>query len=734
MNFANRFAIRDEAAPNPEPGGKGKLSCESIARAALGDPARRSGAELFWKCPRHDDAHPSLQINPAKNKWLCGPCGASGGAWALAAFLSRSDASDKPSVTAWLREHGQLPDRANGKPKPGSKRIVATYNYLNENSKLLFQVLRYEPKDFRQRRLDGKGGWTWNLDGTRRVLYNLAEVSKAESILVCEGEKDVETARRVGLTATCNPSGAGKWKPEYSESLRGKAVIVICDADPPGLAHGRNVARSLVGIAKSVRLIEALPQAKDLTEWVAKGGTRESLLAIIKAAPELTAADTAKWTAEPATPWANAEDMAAFLSGSEDDAEFLDHEGHFLVRECVTEIFSPRGLGKSLVALSLALACANRGLRTLYIDRDNPRRVLKSRLRAFGASLDTANLKIIPREKCPPLTKAQAWASFPYAEYDVVMLDSFDAAAEGIGEQSSEKPSKAIAPVLDICRRENGPAFLILGNTIKSAAHSRGSGVIEDRADIVYEVRDASGFHPSGSKPWIEELPAADAGSWASRASRRKQREIYRLAFVASKFRIAEEPEPFILEIDTTANPWTVRDVTNEVDREGAEAREQRAKEKAEAVQRAVRLLTVEVKRRDDGHEPDILKKQAEEFLTANGLTRRVARETLKSPAFDIMDVPGKGNPKAVRLACIKDESGRNDAITEPAKIQGESDTHFGRPVFMHPAEIDPPGTRVNSGLGKHAISADDSIYTTALRQKSRPEAAEIPPQDVEVL
>jgi hypothetical protein len=87
--------------------------------------------------------------------------------------------------------------------------------------------------------------------------------------------------------------------------------------------------------------------------------------------------------------------------------------------------------------------------------------------------------------------------------------------------------------------------------------------VIEDRADIVYQVRDASELKLSGSKPWWEELPAADAGSWANRASRRKQREKYRLAFVSSKFRPAEEPEPFVLEIDLSTDPWTVLDVTD---------------------------------------------------------------------------------------------------------------------------------------------------------------------------
>jgi hypothetical protein len=221
-------------------------------------------------------------------------------------------------------------------------------------------------------------------------------------------------------------------------------------------------------------------------------------------------------------PWTAAESMAAFLSDDESGAEFLDSEKRLIARSSITQLFSPPGLGKSLYALWLALCCALRGLRVLLLDRDNPRHVVRGRLRSFGADLDTKDLKVLTREKCPPLTNALAWASFPYGDYDLVILGSLDSAAEGIGEQDSSKPSKAIAPLLDIARRENGPAVLILGNTVKTAQHSRGSGVIEDRSDIVYEVRDATDFHFKGDKPcWVDALPPADAACWAGRSSRR---------------------------------------------------------------------------------------------------------------------------------------------------------------------------------------------------------------------
>ena len=45
------------------------------------------------------------------------------------------------------------------------RRIVATYDYTYPTGDLLFQVVRFEPKGFSQRRPDGEGNWIWNLEG-----------------------------------------------------------------------------------------------------------------------------------------------------------------------------------------------------------------------------------------------------------------------------------------------------------------------------------------------------------------------------------------------------------------------------------------------------------------------------------------------------------------------------------------------------------------------------------------
>jgi len=72
----------------------------------------------------------------------------------------------------------------------------------------------------------------------------------------CEGEKDVDRLRALGMVATCNPMGAGKWKSSYNEYFKGKVVAIIPDNDDVGRAHAQDVARNLYGIAASVKVVK----------------------------------------------------------------------------------------------------------------------------------------------------------------------------------------------------------------------------------------------------------------------------------------------------------------------------------------------------------------------------------------------------------------------------------------------------------------------------------------------
>ncbi|MGD9719888.1 MAG: DUF3987 domain-containing protein [Pirellulales bacterium] len=180
----------------------------------------------------------------------------------------------------------------------GQPQIAATYDYRDEHGELLFQVVRFDPKDFRQRRPKPGGGWVWSVKGVRVVPYRLPELlaRPGEPMFVVEGEKDVDNLARIGVLATCNAGGAGKWTAEHAEFLQGRWIFTVGDNDDSGRKHLDQVVCSLHGIAESVRIVELpdLPAKGDVSDWIAAGGTKEELLRLAEASPIV---------AHPTQPW-----------------------------------------------------------------------------------------------------------------------------------------------------------------------------------------------------------------------------------------------------------------------------------------------------------------------------------------------------------------------------------------------------------------------------------------------
>jgi hypothetical protein len=155
------------------------------------------------------------------------------------------------------------------------KRIVQSYDYTDESGNLLYQKVRYQPKDFRCRVPDGKGGWGWTMNGVRRVLYQLPAVIESSVIFICEGEKDCGLLANHGYTATCNYDGAGKWDVEYNPHFRDKVVYILPDNDDPGRHHAARVFHQLRDIAADCRIVElpGLPEKGDVSDFFVNGGT-----------------------------------------------------------------------------------------------------------------------------------------------------------------------------------------------------------------------------------------------------------------------------------------------------------------------------------------------------------------------------------------------------------------------------------------------------------------------------
>ena len=159
-------------------------------------------------------------------------------------------------------------------------------------------MVRFDPKDFRQRRPKDGGGWEYTVKGTRLVPYRLPDLLAARSSWPCsmvEGEKDADRAASMGIMATTYAMGAGKWRPEYNEHFRGRSVCIIPDNDKPGREHANQVAISLCGIAGTIKVVElpGVPEKGDLSDWLDQGGTKDKLAERVKAAAE--------WKPSPAT-------------------------------------------------------------------------------------------------------------------------------------------------------------------------------------------------------------------------------------------------------------------------------------------------------------------------------------------------------------------------------------------------------------------------------------------------
>jgi Protein of unknown function (DUF3631)/CHC2 zinc finger len=261
-----------------------------VKRGRLNLKANRG--ELNGPCPQcgGDDR---FWVSIKKQKFGCRGCKRGGDVIAFVQFVDGCDFN-----TAVETLTGKPPPKSAPQPKRKSGtgklgKIVATYPYQDEAGQLLFEVVRYDPKDFRQRRPDSNGGWIPNIDDVRRVPYRLpqliASVTEGRAVFVVEGEKDVATAETLGLAATTSPGGVGMgWRDEYDQHFAGADVVVVPDNDDDpkkkGEPHAKNIANHLQQVARRVRWLK-LP-AKDLTEFVEAGGTRHALDQLVEAAPD----------------------------------------------------------------------------------------------------------------------------------------------------------------------------------------------------------------------------------------------------------------------------------------------------------------------------------------------------------------------------------------------------------------------------------------------------------------
>jgi len=230
----------------------------------------------------HDDKHLCVSLDTARQLWHCNDCDTGGTIidWLMISenltvgqALAKLDVGHREPYKPFSPPRGvqtpPTPPKRATDPSPAQGKPSQEYTYTDINGEMVYQVVRMEPKSFRQRRnVDDQ--WVWNMDGVARVLYRLHTLPHAQEIWITEGEKDVDSLVALGFVATCNVGGAGKWMDSYSEYLKNKDVVICGDTDKAGQAHVKLVSESLAGHAKSVRIIK-LPGVKDVSDFIATG-------------------------------------------------------------------------------------------------------------------------------------------------------------------------------------------------------------------------------------------------------------------------------------------------------------------------------------------------------------------------------------------------------------------------------------------------------------------------------
>ncbi len=457
------------------------------------------------RCPAHDDRHASLSIGVGQDGRALLNCHAGCSLDAVLAKLG-------------LTEADLFPPR-DTTPSNG-KQIVATYPYRDEQGQLLYEVVRYHPKDFRQRKPKAGGGYDWSLNGVRRVPYRLAEVRDAinnkRRVVIVEGERDADRLAALGITATTNAGGAKGWRDDYVTYFAGGHVAIIGDNDAPGREWTQAVTASLQDIAADIRVVnlEGLPEHGDVSDWLDNGYQADDLKAAIAMTPPATAATT--------PPPESLIDWQQFWQTDHNAEDFTVEP--LLPRGRSVAMYAPAGKGKSLLGADVAARIAT-GQHCLdqpagppkhvvYIDAEMTEGDLQERLTdmGYGPNTDLTHLHYYLLPELPPLDTPEGGQELrriaAHHDATLVIIDTIGRVVDG--------PENDADTWRDF-HRHTGQLLKADDRTVWRLDHAgkdltkgqRGSSAKYDDVDIVWELqqREAANIRLIARKRRIAWVP-----------------------------------------------------------------------------------------------------------------------------------------------------------------------------------------------------------------------------------
>jgi len=260
-------------------------------RAALVAELENAGAKVknnTVTCPFHDDHKASGGIFQGKDdgawRFKCLACGVGGDVFdirAKAAGISTAEAIKEIAGRSCTKPNknkqvGSAPTLAFAnlqavrdflQSKIGL--IVSEHNYTNESGDTVQIVFRCESgtdgKTYRPIHLTDQG-YTLGFAPKLWPLYDLPSVSKAETVIVVEGEKCTDVLSRCGFTATTSAGGAKNARSADWRPLAGKSVVLWPDCDTEGKRYMLDVQQILESLQPAPRILVLDPTRLDLVE------------------------------------------------------------------------------------------------------------------------------------------------------------------------------------------------------------------------------------------------------------------------------------------------------------------------------------------------------------------------------------------------------------------------------------------------------------------------------------
>ena len=474
---------------------------EQVARHYFGEPTSKKGHEMRW------GTHGSMSVDLRKGTWYSHEENVGGGVIDL--IRLNEPASMNGNLADVMESKFGIPKRVQESLKP-ARHLAHQYDYYDQDGALRYQVQRYEPKTFRQRRPDDKGGWIYNMQDVEALPYNLPDmmVNLDAPVFIVEGEKCADRLKKLSVVATTNHGGAKNWRPELNQYFKDRNVVVIPDNDDAGRDHADVVISQLFGVAKAIKRVEldGLKEKGDIIDWLMAGGTRRKLFEIVAATAPLDQQP------EPAEPDIRPDIFETY------DANYVMNMPpiEWLVDGLITEsgfsvIYGAPGVGKSFMALdwALSVACkrdwndkATKHGGVLYIAAEGVAG-LGPRLRAWKAHHDVeeiADFHVLPQavKLLEPLDLDKLTRTIDHfgVEFRLIVIDTVARTLASTG--SDENDATAAGQFVEACaaiQRHANCAVLAIHHSGKDASRGqRGSSAIQGGCDTVMQLTGAEGL------------------------------------------------------------------------------------------------------------------------------------------------------------------------------------------------------------------------------------------------